>query len=65
MCENKKDVGRNESSGWQNHTNKRGKPCKMKSMIGREHILQGLAEHVKDLGFTKDVAIIEDFEAQR
>lgn len=38
--------------------------CKVKSMIGREHILQGLAEHVKDLGFTKDVVIIEDFEAQ-
>lgn len=32
--------------------------------MGREHIMQGIAGDVRDLGFTKDIAVIEDFEAE-
>lgn len=29
--------------------------------MGRKHIIKGIAGDVKDLGFTKDIAVIEDF----
>ena len=37
----------------------------MKRERGRKQIMRGLAGHIKRLlGFTKDISVIEDFEAE-
>lgn len=32
---------------------------------GREQIIQGITGRVKDFGFAKDIAVIENFEAEK